>query len=293
MGHVPHRINGFSMACPARSARILIFIGVSVTAALCGWASNSVTAQPVERGAISNRQPELLARTLAPLKATSANQRQIYFVGFAGYGRQAVFKREVLAVRQLFDDRFGTKERSVALVNHPSTVKEIPLASVGNLDDVLQHVGKLMDARRDTLFLFLSSHGERGIVAVEMPGLALTQVRPEHLKRMLDRSAIKRRVVVVSSCHSGSFIPALADPNTLVITLSRRFALRCHLGSCLPSQPFLPLWHRRLQSNQSLKDLAAPLMGELFMWHSWSRSGDPEGATLRQPAHRSCRKSKG
>jgi hypothetical protein len=221
MGHVPHRINGFSMACPTRSARIFIFIGMSVTAALCGWASNSVTAQPVERGAISNRQPELLARTLAPLKATSANQRQIYFVGFAGYGRQAVFKREVLAVRQLFDDRFGTKERSVALVNHPSTVKEIPLASVGNLDDVLQHVGKLMDARRDTLFLFLSSHGERGIVAVEMPGLALAQVRPEHLKRMLDRSGIKRRVVVVSSCHSGSFIPALADPNTLVITASR------------------------------------------------------------------------
>jgi Peptidase C13 family len=212
---------GSSMACPARSARIVVFIGVSVTAALYGWASNSVTAQPVERAAISNGQPELLARTLAPLKATSANQRQIYFVGFAGYGRQAVFKREVLAVRQLFDDRFGTKERSVALVNHPSTVKEIPLASVGNLDGVLQHVGKLMDARRDTLFLFLSSHGERGIVAVEMPGLALTQVRPEHLKRMLDRSGIKRRVVVVSSCHSGSFIPALADPNTLVITASR------------------------------------------------------------------------
>ena len=212
---------GSSMACPARSARILVFIGVSVTAALYGWASNSVTAQPVERGTISNRQPELLARTLAPLKATSANQRQIYFVGFAGYGRQAVFKREVLAVRQLFDDRFGTKERSVALVNHPSTVKEIPLASVGDLDGVLQHVGKLMDARRDTLFLFLSSHGERGIVAVEMPGIALTQVRPEHLKRMLDRSGIKRRVVVVSSCHSGSFIPALADPNTLVITASR------------------------------------------------------------------------
>ena len=54
-----------------------------------------------------------------------------------------------------------------------------------------------------------------------MPGLALTQVRPEHLKRILDRSGIKRRAVVVSSCHSGSFIPALADQNTLVITASR------------------------------------------------------------------------
>jgi hypothetical protein len=28
-------------------------------------------------------------------------------------------------------------------------------------------------------------------------------------------------VIVVSSCHSGSFIPALADPNTLVIAASR------------------------------------------------------------------------
>ena len=29
------------------------------------------------------------------------------------------------------------------------------------------------------------------------------------------------------------------------------------------------------------------------MWHSWSRSDDPEGATSGQPAHRSCRRSKG
>ena len=35
---------------------------------------------------------------------------------------------------------------------------------------------------------------------------------------MLDRSGIKNRVVVVSACHSGSFIPALADPTTLLIT---------------------------------------------------------------------------
>jgi hypothetical protein len=77
-----------------------------------------------------------------------------------------------------------------------------------------------MDAERDTLFLFLSSHGEKGILVVEMPRLALTQLRPDQLKKMLDRSGIRRRVIVVSSCHSGSFIPALADANTLVIAAS-------------------------------------------------------------------------
>ena len=210
------------MARLSRTPRILVLIALSVTTVLFSWAASGVVAQPVfEHGALSNRQPELLGRALAQLKATSPSQQHIYFVGFAGYGRQAVFKREVLAVRKLFDDRFGTKGRSVTLINHPSTANDIPLANIGNLDGALQHVAKLMDVRRDTLFLFLSSHGERGIVAVEMPGIALTQLRPEQLKKILDRSGIKKRVVVVSSCHSGSFIPALADPNTLVIAASR------------------------------------------------------------------------
>ncbi len=210
-----------TMARPSRSARILVFIALSVVAALLGSADTSLAQPWRERQGLGARQQGLLGRALAHLKAATPQQSHLFFVGFAGYGGQAVFKREVLAVRELFDGRFGTEGRSIALVNHPSTADQFPLASVGNLDDVLQHVGRLMDVGRDTLFLFLSSHGEPGIVAVEMPGLALPQLRPAQLKRMLDRSGIRKRVIVVSACHSGSFIPALADPNTLVIAASR------------------------------------------------------------------------
>jgi hypothetical protein len=38
---------------------------------------------------------------------------------------------------------------------------------------------------------------------------------------MLDRSGIKNRVIVISACHSGSFIPALAGPTSLVIAAAR------------------------------------------------------------------------
>jgi hypothetical protein len=204
---------------PSRITRIPLVVALSLATAVFYTADKPLAAQP-PGPAISNRQPELLDRALAQLKATPGNQRQIYFVGFAGYGRQTVFKQEVLAVRQLFDDRFGTKGRSIALVNHPSTSHDIPLADASNLDGVLQHVGKLMDVRRDTLFLFLSSHGEKGKLVVQMSGLPLAKLTPVELKKMLDRSGIKQRVVVVSACHSGSFIPTLADANTLVITAS-------------------------------------------------------------------------
>src|SRR5262249_40186406 len=130
-------------------------------------------------------------------------------------------KREVLAVRQLFDERFGTRRRSLALVNHRSTVNDTPLATPDNLEQVLQHLGKLLNAKRDIVFLYLSSHGEVGSLTIQLPGSGVGQLTPEQLRTMLDSSDIKNRVVVVSACHSGSFIPALATPTTLVITASR------------------------------------------------------------------------
>ena len=168
-------------------------------------------------------QAALIDRALSELQpsAPSDASGHMYFVGFAGYGPEAVFKREVVAVRQLFDERFGTSGRSVALVNHVTTVDELPLASAENLERVLQHVGKIMDPARDTLFLFLTSHGERALLAVVMPGLRLEHLTPAMLKGMLDRSGIKQRIVVVSACHSGSFIPTLANANTLVIAAAR------------------------------------------------------------------------
>jgi hypothetical protein len=171
--------------------------------------------------ATHHHQTQVLERALAALQPTRSDHAQLYFVGFAGYGLQGVFKREVLAVRELFDQRFGTEGRSITLINSDSAPADVPLANEVTLERVLQHVGSVMDAGRDTLFLFLTSHGDKGRLAVEMPGYRFRPLTPQRLTRMLDRSGIRNRVIVVSACHSGSFIPALANPTTLVITAAR------------------------------------------------------------------------
>ena len=119
---------------------------------------------------------------------------------------------------ELFDRQFSTEGRSLILVNHWSTVSEVPLANATNLDRTLQHIGRLMNKDQDVLFLFLTSHGSKGIFAIDMTGFGLNNLTPSRLRSSLDRSGIKNRVIVVSACHSGSFIPALAEPNTLLIT---------------------------------------------------------------------------
>src|SRR5262249_38692600 len=128
------------MACRATLAALLLLAAVLVTHLPLRAAEPE---QPASRLALEI-QPKLVERALAELQPTAEPSGHLYFVGFAGYGPAAVFKREVVAVQELFNERFGTRGRSVALINHISTVHDVPLASAQNLERVLQYLGRLM-----------------------------------------------------------------------------------------------------------------------------------------------------
>jgi hypothetical protein len=145
----------------------------------------------------------------------------LYFVGFAGYAYEDVFLREVQLSKRLFDDRFDTRGRSVALVNSLQTVNSLPLANVHNLHRLLRHVGSVIDRDEDIVFLFLTSHGATDRLAVEFGPLGLTDLGSSALKPMLDDAGIKWRIIVISACYSGGFIDALKTDYSLIITASR------------------------------------------------------------------------
>jgi hypothetical protein len=76
-----------------------------------------------------HRQQKLLDEALARLERERPGVEDLYFVGVAPYASQDVFARELAAVRKLFDERFGTAGRSIALVNSPATLNDAPIAS--------------------------------------------------------------------------------------------------------------------------------------------------------------------
>lgn len=145
----------------------------------------------------------------------------LYFLGFGGDAHQDVFLREVQSVRKLFDERFDTKERSVLLINNPKTVTKLPLANSHNLLAGLDRISGMMNVDEDVLFLFLTSHGTPDVLAVNFKPLRMNNLTAKNLKYVLDRSRIKWRVIVVSACHSGSFVDDLKDENSLIITAAR------------------------------------------------------------------------
>lgn len=181
----------------------------------------STTSQPridVER--TYYRQNELITRALQAVQRSNSGQPQMYFVGAAPFATQEVFRREVLSARALFDTRFQTKDRSLVLINHRDTINTTPLASVSNLERVLEEIAQRMNADRDVLVLFITTHGTRDRLSVHFPSLSLNDLTAPQLAGFLERSGIKNRVLIISACHSGSFIPHLAGENTMILTAS-------------------------------------------------------------------------
>uniref|UniRef100_C6E545 Peptidase C13, legumain asparaginyl peptidase n=1 Tax=Geobacter sp. (strain M21) TaxID=443144 RepID=C6E545_GEOSM len=200
------------------------------------WASS---AQESESGELNltdevlAAQAKLLDGELAALKPGRPGVTDLYFVGFAGDASQDVFLKELNYAKGLFDRRFGTSGRSVLLANNPQSATTLPFAGVGNLERALVRVGEAMNRDEDLLFLYLSSHGSRDHeLAVNNPPLELKQLTPELLKRELARAGIKWKVIVVSACFSGGFVPPLQDDGTLVMTAAdaTRESFGCGFG---------------------------------------------------------------
>ena len=131
-----------------------------------------------------------------------------------------MFKSEIERIKEQFDTRFGTFGRSLMLINNPATRLEVPIASKTSMELALRRIGQQMNRDSDVLFLYMTSHGERNHFEIENAPLELGQVDPKWLRETLDKSGIRWRVIVISACYSGSFIPALQSPETLIITAS-------------------------------------------------------------------------
>lgn len=172
--------------------------------------------------AIYYDQHRLMNAAVSGLAPQRPRITDLYQIGFGSYAYQDVFWREVLSIQDLFDDRFDTQARSIALVNSTDWVDQYPLANRPNLRTALNAVGRVMDREEDIAFLYLTSHGSSDHrLSVDFWPLRLNDLSATDLRELLDESGIKWRVIVVSACYSGGFIDALKDDNSLIITAAR------------------------------------------------------------------------
>jgi hypothetical protein len=165
------------------------------------------------------QQGRLLDEAIAALPA-STPARELYALTLAGDGKQSVFMREADYVSRLLRERFGA-HGSISLINHRDHLADRPLATRENLSRAVQALAE-RSGEEDLVFIYLTSHGSREHeLNLDQPRLQLADLPASELAALLAPLKQRHKVVVISACYSGGFIPPLKDDKTLVMTAAR------------------------------------------------------------------------
>jgi len=162
-------------------------------------------------------QAVLLETQIAGLAPPTKGTAALYSLGIAGWADQDVFVKELDGGLAALGAVLPIRGRSVRLVNHSETSASLPLANQRNFDAAVQAIGAVMNKDEDILLLLMTSHGEPTGFGLRLPSEIVTELTPQEVAAALDNAHIKNRVVIVSACYAGIFVPPLANDNTIVI----------------------------------------------------------------------------
>ena len=164
-------------------------------------------------------QGSLLDKALAGVP-TSTPAVELFSLVVGGDGKQSVFLREADYVSNLLASRFGAFGQ-ITLVNHRDHLIDRPMATRETITRAVQTLAQ-RTGPEDLVFIYLTSHGtQEHELVLDQPRLELADLPADELATALAPLKNRDKVVVISACYSGGFIPALKDEKTLIMTASR------------------------------------------------------------------------
>lgn len=180
-------------------------------------AQGTLLPDPLEAGLLA--QGPLLDKALAAVPASTPSL-ELYSLVVAGDGKQSVFMREADYVSNLLASRFGASGQ-ISLVNHRDHMNDRPLATRESISRAAQTLAQ-RSGPEDLVFIYLTSHGTQDHeLVLDQPRLSLADLPADALAAALAPLKNRDKVIVISACYSGGFIPDLKDERTLVMTASR------------------------------------------------------------------------
>jgi hypothetical protein len=226
---------GASRSRTRRIMAVALAIGVSVCVGAILNLDGSFRRLSVEIQPLLGRQeaqspsadpsPDIDGDVLWGAQPALPGRTNVYAMAVAGSGEQALFSREAREALRVAALRFGDDSRGGALLsNGAADLLQSPLATRANIAAVAQAIGRKADHKRDLLFVYLVSHGSRTAeLESDLPDYGTVQpISSATTAAALKGAGVARKVVVISACFSATWIPALADDDTIVITAAAK-----------------------------------------------------------------------
>lgn len=162
-------------------------------------------------------QAERLGGALAALQPQRPGTADAYVLTIA-LDSDPVFAREAREAGRVLSARYGAQGRTLTLAGPDGTRDDAPHGSITALRLALAHLGSVMDGKEDVLVLYTTSHGNDLGLAYHWGDSGYGVLSPKGLKEALAEAGIRRRVLILSACYSGVFVPVVASPDTAILT---------------------------------------------------------------------------
>lgn len=178
-----------------------------------------VGAETAVSPAIAAQQQQALAAALDGLSPQQAGVRDAYVISVGAWSDH-VFEHEAKNAAEVLSKRFNAKGRTIVLTNgQGETSRAFPAATPTHFAATLGRLSQVMDKKEDILVLYMTSHGNPdGSFAVNEAGRFQYNLSPAYLKAALDQVGVAHRLIIISSCFSGAFVPSLMNETTIVFT---------------------------------------------------------------------------
>ncbi|QDX26256.1 peptidase C13 [Sphingomonas suaedae] len=161
-------------------------------------------------------------RRLTRALATLAPQRKGVvdaYVLSVGLDSDPVFGREAREAAKVLALRYDAAGRTITLAGSDGKAPSpLPMGSPAAIEAALARIAELMDEKEDVLILYATSHGAPFGVVYNDGNEGYGAISPRRLATLLDAHGIHRRLLIVSACYSGVFVPILSGPQTAIVS---------------------------------------------------------------------------
>ncbi|WP_417661982.1 C13 family peptidase [Pseudomonas sp.] len=172
---------------------------------------------PLEVGLLE--QGHLLQSAIDALPESTPSQ-EIYALTVAGDGKQSVFMREADFVNNLLQQRYSARG-TIKLINHRDHLDDRPMATRESIRRAVEGIAQ-RTGPEDVVFIYLTSHGSRNHeLNLDVPRIQFADLPASELASLLKPLAARDKIIVISACYSGGFIPELKNQQTMLMTASR------------------------------------------------------------------------
>jgi hypothetical protein len=159
-----------------------------------------------------------LDRALAALQPQRRGIVDAYVISVA-LDSDPVFGREARVAGDVLRRRYGASGRTIVLAGSDgSGPSALPRGTPMTLALALARIAELMDRDEDALILYTTSHGAPFGLYYNDADSGYGLISPTRLRTMLDSLGLANRLLIVSACYSGIFVPILQSERTAIVT---------------------------------------------------------------------------